>query len=75
MTTNDLDQPVWGCEKIATIAGVVHEDGTPNTVRCYFMLQTKKIDASKIGTGRRSRWVSSRRRVLRSLGIEVAEAA
>jgi hypothetical protein len=60
MTDSDLDVPVWGAPNIARILNLVDEHGKPNTRRCYFLLEQRYVDATKIGAS----WCSTRRRLL-----------
>jgi hypothetical protein len=54
-----LDRPVWGAEDIGKIAN-------RDLRQIYYLLDTGKIDAAKVGRV----WTSTPRRILRSLGME-----
>jgi hypothetical protein len=57
---DDFDAPIWGAAAIAAVLGVpLH--------RANYLLAQQRLDATKVGRS----WVSSRRRLLRSVGIEV----
>ena len=74
-TRNDLDEPIWGCEAIARIAGLFKPDGSVDTRKGYYYIERGIIDVTKArgADGRGELLVSTRRRVLRSLGISVGE--
>ena len=69
---DDLDLPIWGAQQIALAAGLLKPDGSPDERRAFYLFETKAIDGTKVGHATRGRWVSTRRRVLRSLGIGAA---
>jgi hypothetical protein len=70
-----LDQPIWGCEAIAHVAGLFKANGSIDTRRGYYLIERGVIDATKVrgADGKGGLLVSSRRRVLKSLGIVVGE--
>ncbi len=70
-----LDEPIWGCEAIARTAGLFKPDGSVDTRKGYYLIERGMIDATKVrgGDGKGELLVSTRRRVLRSLGISVGE--
>jgi hypothetical protein len=70
-----LDEPIWGCEAIARAAGLFKPDGSVDTRKGYYLIERGMIDATKVrgGDGKGELLVSTRRRVLRSLGISVGE--
>jgi hypothetical protein len=57
-----LDQPIWGARRFAEVLKL--PGGTP---QANYLLMNGRIDASKCG----KLWVSTPRRLLRSVGIEV----
>ncbi len=59
--TNDLDRPVWGARAIGAVAN-------RNPRQTWYLLETGKVDATKVG----ATWTSTPRRILRSLGVEAA---
>jgi hypothetical protein len=69
------DEPIWGCDAIARTAGLFKPDGSVDTRKGYYLIERGMIDATKVrgGDGRGELLVSTRRRVLRSLGILVGE--
>jgi hypothetical protein len=69
---DNLDLPIWGAEAIAQVANLLKRDGSPDDRRAFYMLETGAIDGSKVGHEKRGRWVSTRRRIYKSLGIEAA---
>ncbi len=71
-----LDDPIWGCEAIARTAGVFKPDGSVDTRKGYYLIERGMIDATKVrgADGKGELLVSTRRRVLRSLGIFVGES-
>ena len=72
---DDLDLPIWGAQQIAFAAGLLKPDGSPDERRVFYLLETKAIDGTKVGHAKRGRWVSTLRRIRRSLGIVLAERA
>jgi hypothetical protein len=54
-----LDRPVWGAEAIGAVVGKTEAEA-------FHLLGTKVLDADKAG----GRWVSTPRRVLKSIGCE-----
>jgi hypothetical protein len=72
MPDTTLDAPIWGATKIGEAAGILKDDGSVDLRRTFYLLETGALDASKVGHPKRGRWVSTPRRVRRSLGIEVA---
>ena len=71
-----LDEPIWGCEAIARTAGVFKPDGSVDTRKGYYLIERRMIDATKVrgADGKGELLVSTRRRVLLSLGIFVGES-
>jgi hypothetical protein len=69
------DDPIWGCEAIARTAGLFKSDGSVDTRKAYYLIDRGAIDATKVrgGDGKGALLVSTRRRVLRSLGITLGE--
>jgi hypothetical protein len=61
MTDSDLDVPVWGAPAIARILNLLDARGQPDLRRCYYVLEQRYVDATKIG----AIWCSTRRRLLR----------
>jgi hypothetical protein len=61
MASNDLDVPVWGAPDIARVLNLMDEHGEPDLRRCYYLLEQRHVDASKVGAS----WCSTRRRLLR----------
>jgi hypothetical protein len=58
---NELDTPLWGAAAIAPVV--------KRTKRATFhLLQAGRLPATKVGTC----WVSTRRRLLSALGVEVS---
>lgn len=57
----DLDAPVWGAENFGSVIKC-------NTRQVNHLLRTGRLDANKVGT----RWVSTARRLRRSILGEVA---
>jgi hypothetical protein len=55
-----LDTPIRGVRNLATAAGVVNEDGSPDVRAMYHGLEQGYYDASKRGRT----WESTRRRLL-----------
>lgn len=55
----NADQPIWGAEAIGTVAGL-------NKRQAFYALEKGALDGTKV----RNRWISTRRRIYRSLGIE-----
>jgi hypothetical protein len=55
----DLDQPIWGAAEIGKVIN-------RNPRQTFYLLESGKIDATKIG----QLWTSTRRRLSRSLGGE-----
>ena len=72
MPDNDLDEILWGAEAISRAAELVKPDGSVDLRRGFYLLETGAVDATKVGHPKRGRWVSTLRRIRRSLGIEVA---
>ena len=68
----DPDQPIWGAKEIARVAGLFGSDGEPDERKTFYLIEIGAIDATKIGHEKKGRLVSTRRRILRSLGIETA---
>jgi hypothetical protein len=70
-----FDDPIWGCEAIAHTAGLFKADGSIDTRKGYYLIERGMIDATKVRgvDGKGELLVSTRRRVLRSLGIVVGE--
>jgi len=56
-----MDKPVWGAEAIGRVAEMT-------AAQAFHALAAGLIDADKVG----GRWVSTPRRVLRSIGCEPA---
>ena len=56
---DDPDAPIRGCELIALAGNVLTEDGKPDTVRAYPMLEKGYLPATKVG----AIWTSTVRRV------------
>jgi len=54
-----LDLPIWGA---ASIGRCINRDPR----QTYYLLETGKIDATKVGT----QWTSTPRRIFKSLGME-----
>jgi hypothetical protein len=75
LSSSNLDEPIWGCEAISRIAGLFKADGSVDTRRGYYMIERRMIDATKVrgADGKGGLLVSTRRRVLHSLGILVGE--
>ena len=57
--TDDIDRPIWGATEIGKIIN-------RNKRQTFHLLETGVLDASKVG----SHWVSTQRRLNRSLGID-----
>jgi hypothetical protein len=55
----NLDQPIWSAEAIGEIAGLSER-------QAFYALEKGALAGTKV----RNRWVSTRRRIYRSLGIE-----
>jgi hypothetical protein len=70
-----LDEPIWGCEAIARAAGLFKSDGTVDVRKGYYLIERRIIDVTKArgADGRGELLVSTRRRILHSLGIKVGE--
>jgi hypothetical protein len=58
---DDLDKPIWGAKAIGNEAGVDER-------KAFYMLERGYLDGTKCGV----LWVSTPRRIRRSLGSEVA---
>ena len=73
--SNNLDEPIWGCAAIARTAGLFKPDGRVDIRKGYYLIEHQMIDVTKVrgADGKGERLVSTRRRVLRSLGIVVGE--
>ncbi|HEU4475924.1 MAG TPA: hypothetical protein VFR71_04420 [Methyloceanibacter sp.] len=56
---NDLDKPIWGAANIAKVANLDER-------QTFYKLERKVIAATKCG----SVWVSTPRKILKSLGVE-----
>jgi hypothetical protein len=56
----DLDAPLWGAKAFGPIVKLDER-------AIYYALERGFLDADKFGDGR---WVSTKRRLLKSLGIE-----
>jgi hypothetical protein len=57
-TADDLDEPIWGAQAIGEVI-------KRNRRTTFYLLQTGKIDATKVG----ALYVSTPRRLLASLGV------
>ncbi len=57
--TERLDRPIWGVKEIGREAGLFKEDGEVNLRRTYYLLQNKRLGASKIGRI----WTATPRRI------------
>jgi hypothetical protein len=59
--TNDtnLDAPIWGAEKIALAAGLVHPDGTANVDAFYYKTSQGYLAVAKCG----GRYVTTLRKI------------
>jgi len=75
MPSIDLDEILWGATATAAVAGLRRADGKPDDRRAFYMLETGALDGTKVGHPKKGRWVSTKRRIYKSLGIAVDEAA
>ena len=55
---SELDRPIWGARAIGQVSAL-------NERQAYYLLENGRLDGTKIG----SQWVSTQRRICRSLGI------
>jgi hypothetical protein len=61
MTDDAMDVPLWGAREIARVLNVKPR-------KAFYLLEYKLVDGTKIG----SQWVSTRRRLLRSIAGDEA---
>jgi hypothetical protein len=56
---DDLDRPLWGAAAIAREANVVDSDGNLDLRRAFYLLENKRLPATKVGR----LWASTPRRI------------